>query len=84
MRLVFHSVVSLSKYVTPMACVGGDFQIYRYGMPTAFKRYFMPPAFNPDGVYTMYGRIFFYNSYTLYNSYTPLGLEGVAYPFYKS
>jgi hypothetical protein len=31
-------------------CVGGDFQIYRYDMPTAFKRYFMPMEFNTDGV----------------------------------
>jgi hypothetical protein len=30
----------------------GDFHFYRYGMPMAFKRYFMPTAFNPDGVFS--------------------------------
>ena len=29
----------------------GRFQCYRYYMPTAFKKDFMPLAFNPDGVF---------------------------------
>jgi hypothetical protein len=30
----------------------GRFQCYRYYMPTAFKKDFMPLAFNPDGVFS--------------------------------
>jgi hypothetical protein len=78
MRLVIHSVVILPKYATPTALV---FDAIYISIDITCRWHLRDISclrhLTPMGFLGMYSLIFFYNSDTFYNSYTPTGMNGV-------